>query len=123
MHYSNVFILIASFLTLTIASPSPVRLVPRSCSTVAPTYLQTIWEGDPTADETNDLPSFFLMQEYEAGTGRPPFISRFHIVSFDPITWVPAHMLSSRKGYSIKSMRWLNSTFHLPLLLQEPNQN
>ena len=104
MHYSNLFVLIASFLTLTIASPSPVRLAPRSCSTVAPTYLQTIWEGDPTAVETNDLPSFFLMQEYEADTGRPPFISRFHIVSFDPITWVPAHMLSSRRV--IQSSLW-----------------
>ncbi|PMD42059.1 hypothetical protein L207DRAFT_527017 [Hyaloscypha variabilis F] len=69
MHYSNVFVLIASFLTLTIASPSPVRLVPRSCSTIAPTYLQTITEIDPTTAGTNDLTSFFLMQEYEAGTG------------------------------------------------------
>ena len=97
MHYSNVFVLIASFLTLTITSPSPVRLVPRSCSTIAPTYLQTISEIDPTTAGTNDLTSFFLMQEYEAGTGKPPFISRSHYV-FHPITCVPPHILSIRVG-------------------------
>jgi len=97
MHYSNVFVLIASFLTLTIASPSPVRLVPRSCSTIAPTYLQTISEIDPTTTGTNDLTSFFLMQEYEAGTGNSPFISRSHSF-FHPITCVPPHILSTRTG-------------------------
>ena len=97
MHYSNAFVLIASFLTLAIASPSPVSLVPRSCSTIAPKYLQTISEIDPTTVGTNDLTSFFLMQEYEAGTGKPPFISRSHCF-FHPITCVPPHILSIRTG-------------------------
>ena len=78
MHYSKEFVVVVTLLAFTLATPSPARLVPRSCSTVSPSYLQEISEANPYTVGSNDLTTFWLQQEYVAGSGTPLSISNFY---------------------------------------------